>query len=84
MQLPFFANAIFGASGDNLDLKCRAKSCLCSWGSEEAKALQSPQSSQRTFNLIHIITRFVDTTHLSIVMITHISQSLTFFQNIYL
>ena len=27
MQLQFFVNALFWASGDNLDLKCPANSC---------------------------------------------------------
>ena len=58
MQLPFFANALSQASGDNLDLKRTVKSSLCSWGPGKTRALQSIQRSQRTLNLIQIITRF--------------------------
>ena len=41
MQLPFFANALFWASGDNLDLKLPTKSYRYSWGPEKAKAVQN-------------------------------------------
>ena len=56
-------------------------------GTEEAKALQSNQSSQRTLNLIQLITQFVmfflrnfcqrhkDTNHSGVVMLTYISQA---------
>ena len=54
-----------------LSKKCREKaqkssrvqiivsSCLCSWGPEEVKALQSTKSNQKTLNLIQIISQFV-------------------------